>query len=136
MGDQQHRPFVVVQRLHQGAAAVDVEVVGRLVEDQQVRGLHGHQMQQQPRPLAARQVEGRGLHLVRRQAELGQSRAAARLGLFRQGAADHVQRRLFRVHGLDLVLVEPADPHPRLARQFAGHRRQRLGQQLGEGRLA
>src|SRR3546814_9533630 len=33
----QHRAGIIVERLHQRLARIDVEVVGRLVEDQQVR---------------------------------------------------------------------------------------------------
>ena len=50
---QDHRAFEVVQGVQEGAAAVDVQVVGGLVEDQQVRPLHGHHVEQQPGALAA-----------------------------------------------------------------------------------
>jgi hypothetical protein len=40
----------------QRLAAVDVEVVGRLVEDQQMRSVEGREADQQPRLLAARQI--------------------------------------------------------------------------------
>jgi hypothetical protein len=35
--DQDYRPAELVERLDQRLARVDIEVVGRLVEDQQVR---------------------------------------------------------------------------------------------------
>ena len=48
-------------------------MIGRLVEDQQMRRRHRDEVEQQPRPLAAGQVgDGRFL-LVERQAELRQA---------------------------------------------------------------
>ena len=49
-------PVEVVDRLDQGGAAVDVEVVRRLVEDQEMRAVEGGEAHEQPRLLAARQV--------------------------------------------------------------------------------
>ena len=49
-------PSIVVERLDQRLARIDVEVVGRLVEDQQVRRVAGDQRQRQPRALAARKL--------------------------------------------------------------------------------
>ena len=37
VADEDHRALVIVDRFHQGGAAVDVEVVGGLVEDEEVR---------------------------------------------------------------------------------------------------
>ena len=76
MGDQDHRAVVVVERVQQGAAAVDVQVVGRLVEDQEVRRLHGHHVEQQPGSLAAGEVGDRGLDLLEPDPELSEPRAA------------------------------------------------------------
>ena len=72
MGDQDHRAFIVGQGVEQGPAAVDIEVVGRLIEDQQVRRAHGHQIEQQPCPFAAGEVGDGGFGLVVSQAELSQ----------------------------------------------------------------
>ena len=52
---QDHRAGIVVDRLDQRGAAVDVEMVGRLVEDDEMRRGEGRQPQQQPRLFAARQ---------------------------------------------------------------------------------
>ena len=102
-----------------------------------MRRLHGHQVEQQPRPLAARQVGDRGLLLVEAQAELRQPRAARGLAGLGHGAADDLQRRVGGVHRLDLVLVEPADLDAAGRGACApARRRQRAGDQLGEGRLA
>jgi glucuronate isomerase len=54
VGDDDHRALVVIERVEQRPPRVDVEMVGRLVEDEQMRRRHCHQVEQQPRPLAAR----------------------------------------------------------------------------------
>ena len=76
MGNENDGALVVVKRVKQRAPAVDVEVVGRLVEDQKMRRRHRHEIQQQPRPLAAGQIGDGGFLLVEGQAELRQPRAA------------------------------------------------------------
>ena len=48
--------FVIVDRLDQLGAAVDVEMVGRLVEDQQLRPVKSRQAHQEARLLAARRA--------------------------------------------------------------------------------
>ena len=53
VADQDHRAAVFGQRLDQRVAALDVEVVGRLVEDDQVRRVERGEEQRQPRLLAA-----------------------------------------------------------------------------------
>ena len=53
---QDDRAGIVVDRLDQGRAAVDVEMVGRLVEDEQVRAAEGREAEHQPRLLAAGQL--------------------------------------------------------------------------------
>ena len=136
VGDQDDRPRIFVQRVQQGAAAVDVQVVGRFVEDQDVRRIHRHQVQQQARAFAARQGADGGLLFLERQAELGQARTTAALRGIGHGAADDLQRRVGRVHRLDLVLVEPAHAHLAVTVELARLDGQSLGDQLGEGRLA
>ncbi len=54
MRDQDHRARIIVDRLDQRGAAVDVEMVGRFVEDDEMRAAEGGETQQQPRLLAAR----------------------------------------------------------------------------------
>ena len=53
---QDHGAGIVVDRLDQRRAAVDVEMVGRLVEDEQVRAAEGREPEHQPRFLAAGQL--------------------------------------------------------------------------------
>ena len=47
---------IFVDRLDQRGAAVDVEMVGRLVENDQMRAAEGREAEQQPRLLAAGQT--------------------------------------------------------------------------------
>ncbi len=101
-----------------------------------MRRIHRHQVQQQARPLSARQGADRGFLFLERQTELGQTAAAAAFRGVRHGAADDLQRRVRRIHGLDLVLVEPAHAHLAVAMELARLDGQGLGDQLGEGRLA
>ena len=53
MADQEDRPLVVDQQAFEQFQRLDVEVVGRLVEDQHVRRLGEQLGQQEPAPLAA-----------------------------------------------------------------------------------
>ena len=63
-------------------------MVGRFVEDQEVRALEGDQVEQEPRLLAARQVLGRRFLAITGQAETGQSRPALGLGGIRHQLDD------------------------------------------------
>ena len=101
-----------------------------------MRGRHGHHVQQQARALAAGQVLHRGFLLVEVQAELGQLGAAAGLAGVGHGAADDLQRGVVGIHGLDLVLVEPADLDAAVAVHVTRLNGERARDHLGEGRLA
>src|SRR5688572_8233745 len=57
--DHQHAAGELEQRLLQRAQGLDVEVVGRLVEQQDVRPRHQHARQMQPAALAARELADR-----------------------------------------------------------------------------
>ena len=72
VGDQQHRALEIGQRLHQRLARIDVEMVGRLVQDQQMRRVARHQREQQPRLLAA----GEGLRPVSARSASSPNRAS------------------------------------------------------------
>ena len=52
--DQQYRAFEVGQRFHQSFTRVDVQVVRRLIENEQLRRVARRQRQQQAGLLAAR----------------------------------------------------------------------------------
>ena len=136
MGDQDDRAFVIVKRIEQRAAAIDIEMVGRLVEDQQVRRRHRNEVEQQPRALAAGKIGDGGFLLVERQTELREPRAARRLTVVRTLAPQDVERRVVRVERFDLVLVKPADADALFPLHLACLQRQRSGDHLGERRLA
>ncbi len=82
VADHHHGAGIIVQRLDQSLARIDVQMVGRLIEDQHVRGLAGDQSQCQPRPLAARHLlhlHGRLVAGEAEAAELGAHRGRRRL---------------------------------------------------------
>ena len=63
MTDEQYRPRVIVQQLLQQIERFEVEVVGRLVEHENVRRLGQHAGEQQSRTLATRQHADRATRL-------------------------------------------------------------------------
>ena len=67
--DQNHRAVEGVERGDEGGAGIDVEMVGRLVEDQHVRRLAGHQREQEARLLAARKRRDLAVRKLRAEAE-------------------------------------------------------------------
>ena len=54
MRDQNDGAFIIVDRLDQRGAAVDVEMVRRLVEDEEMRRVEGGDAEQQSRLFASR----------------------------------------------------------------------------------
>ena len=74
MTDQHDRAGELVDRLDEHLAALDVEVVGRLVEDQQGRCRMGDERQVQPRPLAAREIGDRHKGLLLAKAKAAEPR--------------------------------------------------------------
>ena len=91
VADQHDGAGVVVDRLHQRLTGVDVEVVGRLVQDQNVRPGIAHQRQQQPRLFAAGKRLDGDVRLVLDQAELAEPGADRRLLRLRQRLAHHLE---------------------------------------------
>jgi hypothetical protein len=75
VADQDHRALIFVERLDQRLARIDVQVVGRLVEDQHVRRVARDQRQREPRALAARELADLGRRLRARKAEAAELRA-------------------------------------------------------------
>ena len=147
VGDQLHQMRVVAHQ-HDGAvevvdgvdqrgARIHVEVVGRLVEQQQVRGVARGQRQQQPRLLAARQQADLEVGTVARKAEAAE--LGAHLGLARrwpQRARHVVEGRGLVVEAFFLVLREVADAQLRRLPDPAFARLQAVRQQPDERRLA
>ncbi len=83
VADQQHRAGIVGQQLLQQVERFEVEIVGRLVEHQQVGGRGQRARQQQPAALAAGERADRRARLLRDEQEI-------------LHVADHVARRLRR----------------------------------------
>jgi hypothetical protein len=86
VADEDDGAVIAVERLDQRLAGIDVEVVGRLVEDQQVRRIAGDQRQRQPGALAAGQLADQRRRLVARKTE------AAELGADRAGVLPSIAR--------------------------------------------
>ena len=71
-------PTIFGERLDERLARIDVEVVGRLVEDQQVRRVVRHQRQRQPRALAARELARLGHRPCRPKSRSGRADCVSR----------------------------------------------------------
>ncbi len=136
MGDDDERAVVVLQRLGQRLAHLDVEVVGRLVEDQQVRPLPHQQRQREPRLLAAGKAPDRRAHHVAAEIEAAEEVAQLLLARRRLEPRQVPQRRLVRAQLLDLVLGEVADLQRLRGEALARARRERPGDALQQRRLA
>src|SRR5450631_2144073 len=107
--DEKHRAFVTRQRVYQHLLRVDVEMVRRLVEDQEVRRVEQHLGHHEPRLLAAREHAAPFLDVVAEKAEApGESAQRALSGLRERGFQILKNRRVAveKVHG---VLSEIAE---------------------------
>ncbi len=107
--DDHQRPVVVLQRFGERLAHLDVEVVGRLVEQQEVRPLPHDQREREARLFAAREAAHRVRHHVA--AEIEAAEEVAQLLLAGGGVRlrQMPERRLRRAQLLDLVLREVTD---------------------------
>ena len=61
VADDDHRPFIFIDRLHQRLARIDVEMVGRLIEHQDMRCVERGECKQEPCLLAARKGRAFGI---------------------------------------------------------------------------
>ncbi len=136
MADHDHRSGKIGQGLDQRLARVHVEMVGRLVQDQDMRRVSCDQRERQPRPLAARELAHLDIRLVAREAEAAEL-SADRAGLCTRQQPLHVlKRRLVRNEFLDLMLREIADPQFAAGDQRTAHRLQLTCQEARQSRLA
>ena len=78
--DQDHGARIIVDRLDQRGAAVDVEMVGRLVEDDEVGPGEGREPEQQPRLLAARERRDLGVAVLAGKPDRADAGAHLRFG--------------------------------------------------------
>ncbi len=90
VADKQHRAVELAQRSLQGIAGPEVEVVGRLIEDEEIGVLGGEPGQGSAAPFAAAEQGDLLKRGVARESETGQQPAALRLVEFLVGGADRV----------------------------------------------
>ena len=111
MGDEQGGPLVLLQCILEHLLGGDVEVVGGLIQHQQVAGGEQHQGQGQPGLLAAAELAGLLEHRLVAEAEAAQQRAHLGLGPVGHRLEHRVDHRLGEIEGLGLVLLEVAGHH-------------------------
>ncbi len=80
VADENDGAFILGKRVDQGFARVDVEMVGRFVEDQEVRGVKCREAQKQACFLAAREIAALRFGLVAAEAKRAEARAPLRFG--------------------------------------------------------
>ena len=138
MGDHDHRAGPAVEQVLELAQRVDVQVVGRLVQQQHIRLCHEHTRELQPTPLAAGQVADGSALTCRREAEpLGQL-GGGQLVVAERHPRGHVLDRL--EHPLverQIVefLLEPADPDGLALLAPTGRQRRLTGERPQQGGL-
>ena len=134
MGDEDQRALERAQRVLERLARLQIEVVGRLVEDQYVGSAADQHGERQPPALAARQSRERLLRLLAAEEELAEQ--CARLaGREPCGTPDGLEHRALVAELLG-VLAEVADPHVVAAVQLARRECPRAGEGLDQRRLA
>ena len=119
MRDEHDRAFMGVDRLDQRGAAVDVEMVRRLVENEQMRSGEGGDAEQQPRLLAAGETLDLRVGARAGKAGLRGARANARLGRVGHQRREDGVGRVVLVQIVDLMLGEEADLELRRAHHIA-----------------
>jgi len=136
MGDQDHGARIIVDAGDQRRAAVDVEMVGRLVEEHEMGTVEGCEPQQKPRALAARELRRRRIGLGARKSDRPCAGAHLCLRLIRHQATQVIIGALVGSKLVELMLREIADLELVGARDPAGHRRQAPADELHQRRLA
>ena len=112
VADQEHRSGKVRDELLEQLQRLDVEVVGRLVEDQHVGGPREQPREQQPVALAAGQRSHRRLRALARKQEVREvTHDVFRLAVDDDGAVPVVDRVGDRAIGIELftLLIEVGD---------------------------
>ena len=134
--DEHQRALELRQRHRQRLACFQIEMVGGLVEQQQIRPLPDEQRERKARLLAAGEVLDRsGRHLARK-IEASQIVAQLLLPDFWRELNQVPERRLVVAQHLDLVLGEIADHQSLVHHRAAAKRRQHAGDGLDERGLA
>ena len=140
VGDDDERARPAVEQVLERGQRVDVEVVRRLVEQQDVRALHQQPHELEPAALAAGEVAHRRPRAVAAEAEaVAQQRGGDLLPVAeRRLAADGLERLEHAQVAGDLrrVLGQQREPHRGAALDRARVRRQLPGEQPQQRRLA
>ena len=119
MADHDHRAGVALQPRLEPDERVEVEVVGRLVEQHQVGRAHQRAGELQPHPPAAGEAVHRRVELGRLEAQAEQHGLRARPGVEAAGVADRVVRlghRVAVVGGFGRAPAAPRLRHQRACR--------------------
>jgi hypothetical protein len=136
VADQHDRPRILGQCRDQGFAGFHVEVIGRLVENQQPRRVIGHQRQVEAGSLAARKLADRYEGLVLAEAKPAEP-GPNRLGrAVRHKRGKMVKGRFRGAHLLDLMLCEEPAGELWRADHLPGKRLEAAGEKAREGGLA
>ena len=123
VADQDDRAVVFHQCVDQRFAAIDVEMVGRLVEDQDVRAMEGRQCQQQPRFLTARKLAARRIRLGGAETERAELGPPLRFRRLRHQLHHVIVGRRIRLQVVELMLREIADVDFLRPEHVSGQRR-------------
>ena len=134
--NEQHRALVLRQRRDQHLLGHQVEVVGRLVEHEEIRRIVKHDRHDQPRLLAARQHAALLLDVVARKAEAAGERAQRTLAGLREGVLQRLEDAAVAVEQIHRVLGEIAHLDAGADGDVAGVRLRRARHQLQQRRLA
>ena len=136
VADQHHRAREGVDRLNQSLAGVDVQMVGRLVQQQEMRRVDGLQGKDQPRLLPARHLAGLQLRVPLAEPEAAQVPAQLRLRGLRPQAGQQRERGGAGIELFGLVLGDVAGPQFRCPRHAPALGSEAPGEELHEGGLA
>ena len=129
-----HGPGILHQRLLQHLLAGDIEMMGGLVEQHEVRGFHQDARQRHPLPLAARQHAAGLEHVVAGEQEVAEQRAQYRTPVGRRDLLQLLEHRRGPGQRLRGVLGEVGEPgvrpglaHPAAHRELARDHPQQRG---------
>src|SRR5690606_10402070 len=115
---------------------VEVEVIRRLVEQQQVRLPIHDRRKREARALAAGELAHRLEYPVAAKREASEKVARILLAELRVDREEMLHRRAGKIERIDLVLGEVSDREMRAAQRFAADRLELAGKELDQRRLA
>ena len=136
MADENHGALIIVESGKKLSARINIEVVGRLVQNQKIGLVERRQCQHQPRPLATGEFRDIRPLFIGREAEATQLGTQLLFAQLRPQAGQCGDRRDRTVQFFKLMLGEIAGYQLARPYHFAAHRRQFLHQQFCQGRFA